>query len=597
MKKQDKKKQSSKQSSRKRWLPVVGIVVVVVVVLLWALVLRTPGNVREYQEKAALLKEQALAADVVETLGDSPAGSAGYAVFLSVCDGSSRANVYSGTGSTPENAWKSANHAAEAALKKSHLQPRWVKADVVCETTPVPTWELKSRIYASRHEFFRYGLAFDENFDPALLEAEMNGAKIYEYDQGGVDLKYLNTYLKKSDRPQLDSLPDEYYLFTCKGWFCDEDGTVYRLIDEGLDYGHREVDLVDAEYAEWLLENATSFLLEQVNEDGSFVYGIYPRFDNDIDNYNIVRHASTIWSLIIRYRMSPDPELQRTIESTLDYLLNYVIYADENTAYLYEEKADEIKLGGCGVAVIAMTEYMDVFQNDRYADVCRALGNGILTMMDPNTGTYVHVLNGDFSLKEEMRTVYYDGEATFALCRLYGLTGDQRWLNAACAAADHFIAADYAQYKDHWVAYAMNELTMYVPDRTDYYAFGLKNAQDNLEAIAQRDTTYHTYLELLMVTFELYDRMVENGISADNFDLPMFLQTIYTRVNRQLNGFFYPEYAMYMANPDRILYTFMVRHDGYRVRIDDVQHNIDGYYLYWKNYDKLVEYGLLDYID
>ena len=76
-----------------------------------------------------------------------------------------------------------------------------------------------------------------------------------------------------------------------------------------------------------------------------------------------------------------------------------------------------------------------------------------------------------------------------------------------------------------------------------------------------------------------------------------FLETVYIRVNRQLNGFFYPEYAMYMANPQKILGTFMVRHDGYRIRIDDVQHNIDGYFLYWKNYDKLVKYGLLDHTD
>ena len=49
---------------------------------------------------------------------------------------------------------------------------------------------------------------------------------------------------------------------------------------------------------------------------------------------------------------------------------------------------------------------------------------------------------------------------------------------------------------------------------------------------------------------------------------------------------------MYMANPQRILGTFMVRHEGYRVRIDDVQHNIGGYYLFWKNYDRLTAYGL-----
>ena len=41
----------------------------------------------------------------------------------------------------------------------------------------------------------------------------------------------------------------------------------------------------------------------------------------------------------------------------------------------------------------------------------------------------------------------------------------------------------------------------------------------------------------------------------------------------------------------------ILEHERYRVRIDDVQHNIDGYYLYWKNYDKLVAYGMLDSIE
>ena len=129
----------------------------------------------------------------------------------------------------------------------------------------------------------------------------------------------------------------------------------------------------------------------------------------------------------------------------------------------------------------------------------------------------------------------------------------------------------------------------------------LRNAQENLDTIYNRDTTYHTYFELLMSTFEIYDRMIERGIHVDyldnGFDLEYFLRTIYKRADHMLCGYFYPEYAMYMANPNSILDTFMVRHDGYRVRIDDVQHNVGGYYLYYMNYDKLVDYGMLEYRD
>ena len=552
-------------------------------------------NKSDFQQKIDLLKPYALADWVEQETGTAPAGSAGHVVFISACDGMERASIYTGTGENLSDAWNDAVKRAEKDIRERNITPIWVKADVLTASEVVSMDKLAKDVRAARHEFFRYGAAFDPEFETALLEAELNGAKIYEYDNGGISLEYLNRYLRKANRNTLDELPDEITLFQCICWFCDEENEVYPLADSDLEYGRRQIELIDGDFARGLILNASEFLEEQVREDGSFVYGIYPRFDNDIDNYNIVRHASTIWSLVCRYRLVPDESLAEKIEQTIGYMLESVIYDDQGRAYLYEEKSDEIKLGGCGVAVVALTEYMDAFQNDRYKDVCVALGNGILTMMDRSDGTYYHVLNGDFSRKEEFRTVYYDGEATFALCRLYSLTKDPVWLEAAQTAVDHFIEADYTQYKDHWVAYSMNEITKYVTDQPEYFVFALDNAQNNLETIRDRDTTYHTYLELLMSTFEVYDRFVQSGGSADGFDLGSFLNTIYTRVDRQLDGYFFPEYAMYMRNPQRILDTFMVRHDGYRVRIDDVQHNIGGYYLYCINYDKLVEYGMLDY--
>ena len=593
-----KRKKKSGQSPQKReWNPklLVGgaVAAVVLLVCLIALFFGKTSNVSAFEKKLALLETEALTDWMDVELGIDPAGTAGYAVFFSACDGTRRADVYHGTGDTIKAAWNEAAKQTERAVSKQDMALRWLKVDLVYLSERVSAAELSKALKSSRQEFFRYGLAFDYDYQTALLEAELNGAKIYDYENNGIDLDYLNRYLEKAGRDTLAQLPDTYTLFQCFGWLCDEDDIVYALNSSGLDYGRR-AETVDAERAKELILNASDFLERQVNEDGSFVYGIYPRFDNDIENYNIVRHASTVWSLLCRYRLAPDAGLAEKIDKTFDYLLTQLVYDSRGRAYLYEEKADEIKLGGCGMAVVAMTEYMDVFENKKFQEECEALGEGILYMMDRESGKFYHVLNGDFSPKEEMRTVYYDGEATFALSRLYSLTGDQKWLDAAQRAVEHFIDADYTQYKDHWVAYSMNEITKHIPDNLRYYIFAMENAQVNLETIRDRDTTYHTYLELLMATFEVYDRMTENGISMPSFNMDAFLDTIATRVNRQLNGYFYPEYAMYMANPQRILNTFMVRHDGYRVRIDDVQHNIGGYYLYYKNYDKLVEYGLLD---
>lgn len=549
-------------------------------------------NTAVFRKKLALLERQIMTEETAEALGKSPAGGqAGHAVFISVCNTEERASVFCGTGKDLRAAWKDAEAQTEKFLKKGNYDPVWVKVDVAESSDTLQTEELVREVKRARHEFYRYGIAFDRSFQTALLEAELNGAKIYEYENGGIDKKALNSYLKKSGRNALEELPEIYTIFQCRGWICDENNQVFPLSTDALDYGRR-TETVDAEYAKELIMNASVFLVDQIQEDGSFLYGIYPRFDNNIDNYNIVRHASTLWSLICRYRLEPDEHLAEKIERSIGFMLDYVIYDSDGRAWLYEEKDEEIKLGGCGVAVVALTEYMEVFQNDKYKEICCALGRGILQMMDPISGKYYHVFHGDFTRKEEFRTVYYDGEATFALCRLYSLTGEEIWLDAAQSAVEHFIKEDYSRYKDHWVAYSMNEITKHITDNKAYYDFALKNAQVNLQQIRERDTTYHTYLELLMATFEVYDRMIEKGMDAGDFDRQSFLDTIAVRVNRQLNGYFYPEYAMYMKNPQRIRNTFMVRHDGYRVRIDDVQHNIGGYYLYYKNYDKLVSYGL-----
>lgn len=549
-------------------------------------------NVRQYQEKAALLEKEVLSETIRFEVGTAPAGKVGCVVFLSVCDAQERASVYTGTGSDLDAAWKAADNKVQADLKKTGMQPAWVKADVVYLSEEVETATIHEDIANFRSEFFRYGIAFDGNYETALLEAELNGNKIYDYDNGTVDLEYLNNYLKKTGRTQLSALPEAYTVFQTFGWLCDEENAVTMLSSTGFDYGRRSVELVDAAYAEEMIATASDFLVEQIKEDGSFVYGYYPRFDKEIENYNILRHAGTVWALVCRYRMTGDAELAETINLAIEYMLSQLVYSDQNTAYLYEAKDDEIKLGGCGIAVVALTEYMDAFGTDEYLDICRKMGNGILSLMDQKDGTYYHVLNGDFSPKEEYRTVYYDGEATFALCRLYSLTGDQLWLDAAKAAVDHFIAADYVQYRDQWVAYSMNEITKYVDDET-YYAFALRNVQENYDVI-NRETTAPVCFELLLTTFELYDRLMEKGAEVGGFHQEEFLRTIYSRADRMLDGYFYPEYAMYMENPGRVLGAFMVREDGFRTRIDDVQHNIGGYYLYWKNYEKLVAYGMLE---
>ena len=570
----------------------------------------------------------------------------GFIVFLSFSDGSARADVVHASGADIGEAFADAQQKAWKLMQKKHQRFRWLKADVVTEYAPADAKTLAYMIKESGwNEFFRFGLSFDRSFRTALLEEELNGAKILDYASGSISLADLNRYLKKAGRPALPKLPEFFLLLQTAGFFYDADsaanaaaatgtdsaastdadsapasGCVIPLIPDGLSRGRREVRNFDAAAARSFVTAAASFLEKQVQQDGSFRYGYYSRFDRVIPGYNCMRHASTIWSLLCQYRITQKASVLSLAARSIKYLLSHaLVYRDPDTAYLSEPLKDEIKLGGGGVLILALTEYLDLCSGEplaeapsveivhsrdvfpeqealrrRYTEIACALGNGILSLLNSETGEFSHVLNMDFSLKERYRTVYYDGEAAYALCRLYRLTKEEKWLFYAEKAVDHFLAADYTRYRDHWVAYAMNEITRYI-HRDDYDTFALRNARVNLDFLYKRETTYHTFLELLMVTFETYERILAENPGLPylkEFDLPYFLRTIRVRADRMLNGFFFPEYAMYMRCPDKILGSFMVRHDDFRVRIDDVQHNIGGFYLYYKNYSRLLALGM-----
>ncbi len=559
--------------------------------------MRASSNLQIFSDKCRILREYVFSSLEAHQPGYN-LPPAGHVVFLSICSGDARAAVVHGCDASLEKAWHKAQTLGLNYVKQRGICVRWLKADILIQAQRCDYVELSARMQEARYnEFFRCGLSLDPEFRTALLEEEMNGAKIWDYPSSTISLPYLRTYLRKAGRQTVKSLPDSFWIFRAKGWFLDEQDCPFPLVSQGLAYGRRRIPVIDRDFVYSLIMNATSYLQRQVQPDGSFQYGVYPRFDKEIPGYNYMRHASTIWSLICQYRITQNKDAIPAIDSTIRYLIRKsIVHEDAKTAYLADVDQKEIKVGGNGVAILTLTEYMDVFGTDCYRELVLRLGNGILKLFDPQSGSFYHVLNMDYSRKEPYRTVYYDGECAYALCRLYGLTHDPKWLDAARIAVNRFIAMDYTQYRDHWVAYAMNEITRYIPSE-EYYTFALQNAQNNLTFLYKRGTTYHTFLEMLMVSFETYDRIAASGIALPclkDFDLPFFLKTIYTRANRMLNGYFFPEYAMYMKVPSRILDTFMVRHDGYRVRIDDVQHNIGGYYLYYKNYDRVVSYGLLE---
>lgn len=97
-----------------------------------------------------------------------------------------------------------------------------------------------------------------------------------------------------------------------------------------------------------------------------------------------------------------------------------------------------------------------------------------------------------------------------------------------------------------------------------------------------RETTFPTFLELTMAAYKMLRKIkAENkDYLLTDFDETLLIQTIDKRAEYQRVGFMYPELAMYFKTPEIVLNGFFIRHHSFRVRIDDVEHNLSGYIQY-----------------
>lgn len=546
----------------------------------------------ELSKKLTLLRK-AIAPGLSPIASPYPA----FTLFFSVSDGKERASVVHATGNSFEATWQSGLAVLRAVMRKKGLKGKWLRVDRVDSVEAVSWDRLTELLRSVKRNYFRFGLALDQNLEIAFLEQELN-ANAMLYGGNKVPHAVLNEnnftlYARRrfGGGVHIDfSAEKAIHILSTSGVFCDADGSLFHLNGRGLDAGRRQVSHLSEGEVRTLIESASGFLARQVGPDGAFVYGYHPCFDRKIDAYNTLRHASTTYAMIEAWEITRDPSLKVSIDRSLDYLSTQCIHsaqtADGVTASFLVEVGDEIKLGGNAVAILAFSKYAAVTGTRQWHDLLERLALGIGQMFNPKDGTFSHVLNcPDLSVKQAFRTIYYEGEAAFALMRLYSLTGDERWLRMVEEAFENFIRNDYWKHHDHWLSYAVNELTRYRPDER-YFQFGLRNISDHLDFVLQRITTFPTLLELMMASHEMLERIGDDPklrhLLFSQIDLPKFYRALEYRAHYLLNGYFWPELAMYFGNPNQIVGSFFIRHHAFRVRIDDVEHYLSGFIAYLK---------------
>lgn len=514
-----------------------------------------------------------------------------YIVFFSASNGKQRANVVNAKGKTIESAFENALRKIKqsAWILGSSV---WLKVDVVTEARKYDYQDFLNYVTGIKRNYFREGISFDANFELAFLEQEVNANNFIqglkdENPQAKLSFENINYYLKthrKSKKKIKESSVNTITVFKTIGFFHDNTGC-YELGSEWLNNGCRRIEYLDKDLLYDIVDKSSQFLTQQVYENGKFRYGYFPAFNKEINTYNILRHASTTYSMVEAYELTRNEDLLKAIERSFEYLVTSSIMIfdmdGEKRAFVVDEaNGNEIKLGSNAHALLAMCKYTTVCGKIKYLDIMNLLAEGIAYFQDLKYGSFVHVLNyPNLTIKDKFRTIYYDGEAVFALMRFYDLTENERWLNIVEKSFEYFINHDYWKYGDHWLSYASNELFRHRPNR-EYAELNLKNANRRLDFSLTRETAYPTLLELLMASYRLIQYMRNRNLYLDlleSFDEEKLMKAINHRARHQLNSYFWPEMAMYFKVPNNILNSFYIRHHAYRVRIDDIEHNISGY--------------------
>ncbi|MCP3982303.1 MAG: hypothetical protein GY716_23620 [bacterium] len=217
---------------------------------------------------------------------------------------------------------------------------------------------------------------------------------------------------------------------------------------------------------------AAGYLNRVAKPDGSFVYRVNPGAAAEPKRrYNMLRHAGAIYALSSYERRYPSASTQDTLRAASDFLVREAIGPIEGHDDLLAvwtrpeqvggSKRLRAKLGGAGLALVALLGAREVGASSVPPETLNALGRFILFMQKPDGSLYSLYVPAEGGRSDSWTSLYYPGEAALGLVLLDELDPNPAWIDGATRALAWLARSrDGAEQvpADHWALLATARL-------------------------------------------------------------------------------------------------------------------------------------------
>lgn len=219
------------------------------------------------------------------------------------------------------------------------------------------------------------------------------------------------------------------------------------------------------------IQRAADYLINSILENGQFLYkrNLNPAYDKTKNEYNILRHAGAIYSVVPYMIENNRLENAKKIYKAGLWLKTQLIYIEGSNRLKAiwspveneDTEFSQAKLGGSALCLIALMEIEKLYPGFTDDSTFNALGN-FITFMQKENGDFYSRYNSDYGGKLEFnKSLFYPGQAILSLVYLYEYSKEKVWIEKAVKGLGFLIKQrkfDGGLELDHWFLIATNKI-------------------------------------------------------------------------------------------------------------------------------------------